>query len=149
MGFVKFASDYEADQKDMQATADGLQNIVLTSPNVGPDIAAPWADFYKQLTAFDATPVYDIWRPFLPDPHFIATSGLADSFATQATQLNQWAVTINKAAGTSVPSNLDPTGQVQPQTVANIATVVKWGAIGLLAVAGAYVVKTAADIVKR
>lgn len=132
MGFVKFASDYAADQQQMQAEADGLQTIVLSNSNVGPNVAGPWADFYKQLSAFCSTPVYDLWRPWLPTPHFLATSGLADSFASQAAQLEGWRQTINAAAGSDVPGGLDPTGA---QAASNLASVVKYGAIGVAAVA--------------
>lgn len=139
MGLVKFASDYEAEQRQMQATADGLQDIVSTKSTPGIDVQA-WTKFYNQLSQFDATPVYDFWRPFLPTPHFLATSGLADSFASQAEQLEGWRQEITAAAGTQVPSAGVHTGSD------NVASMVKTGAIGAAVVAAAVAV---VEVVRR
>jgi hypothetical protein len=137
MGWVKFASDYEADQRQMQATADGLQNLVSTSSTPNVDVGA-WTEFYNELSIFDATPVYDLWRPFLPTPHFIATSGLADTFAAQAEQLEGWRQTITAAAGKNIPSAGAPTAPSPAPS--QLASVIKTGAIAAAVVAGAIAV---------
>jgi hypothetical protein len=145
MGLIVTASDIEAEQSRVLASANATDAAVQACTTIDAPTKSEWSLFVTGLKDFCSRPVCNFWYPWMPSNCLMATANTGDTMLAWEANLTAWQVRVAKLC-TGAPPGLQ---QFNPNPATETATQwLRYFAIIAGAVGTAYVVSEAVPFVR-
>lgn len=146
MGLIVTASDIEAEQARVLASAKEADQAVQACTGLDTGTKSQWDTFYASLTAFCQQPVCNFWYPGMPSNCLMATANTGDTMLAWANELQAWQQRIHGLCKNYTAPGLS-TFNPTPFSVSQATDLIRAAAVLAGIIAVAYVVHTAAPFV--